>query len=92
MTENGVAPGYPRLISDNWPGLPGHIDAAFTYRNGKTYFFKGSQYWRFVDTKMDDDYPKLISEGFRGIPDNVDAAFVWSGNGKIYFFKGNIHI
>lgn len=35
----------------------------------------------------DQDYPKKISKGFAGVPDNIDAAFVWSGNGKIYFFK-----
>ncbi|XP_069668849.1 stromelysin-3 isoform X2 [Periplaneta americana] len=88
LTEDGIASGYPRLISKSWPGLPGNIDAAFTYRNGKTYFFKGAQYWRYVGKKMDGDYPKQISDGFTGIPDNIDAALVWSGNGKIYFFKG----
>lgn len=46
LTEENIAPGYPKLISDNWPGLPANIDAAFTYKNGKTYFFKGSKYWR----------------------------------------------
>ncbi|XP_013195413.2 matrix metalloproteinase-14 isoform X1 [Amyelois transitella] len=89
LTEDGVASGYPRLISRAWPGLPGNIDAAFTYKNGKTYFFKGSKYWRYNGQKMDGDYPKDISEGFSGIPDNLDAALVWSGNGKIYFYKGS---
>ncbi|XP_059049392.1 72 kDa type IV collagenase isoform X2 [Achroia grisella] len=89
LTEDGVASGYPRLISRAWPGLPGNIDAAFTYKNGKTYFFKGSKYWRYNGQKMDGDYPKEISEGFSGIPDNIDAALVWSGNGKIYFYKGS---
>jgi hypothetical protein len=88
LTEDGIAAGYPRSISKSWPGLPSKIDAAFTYRNGKTYFFKGSQYWRYVGKKMDGEYPKQISDGFTGIPDNIDAAVVWSGNGKIYFFKG----
>ena len=39
--------------------------------------------------RMDPNYPKLIEKGFEGIPNNIDAAFVWSGNGKIYFFKVN---
>ncbi|CAG9783046.1 unnamed protein product [Diatraea saccharalis] len=89
LTEDGVAAGYPRLISRAWPGLPGNIDAAFTYKNGKTYFFKGSKYWRYNGQKVDGEYPKEISEGFTGIPDNLDAALVWSGNGKIYFYKGS---
>lgn len=88
LTNDNVAKGYPKLISQNWAGLPGNLDAAFTYKNGKTYFFKGKQYWRYNGRKMDGDYPKDISEGFTGVPDDLDAAMVWSGNGKIYFFKG----
>ncbi|CAH0557890.1 unnamed protein product [Brassicogethes aeneus] len=88
LTEESVAPGYPKLISSGWPGLTGNIDAAFTYKNGKTYFFKGSKYWRYKGRKMDGIYPKEIAEGFTGIPDDLDAALVWSGNGKIYFYKG----
>lgn len=40
LTENAIADGYPKPISEGWPGLPADIDAAFTYKNGKTYFFK----------------------------------------------------
>lgn len=42
LTEDGIAAGYPKSISKSWPGLPSNIDAAFTYKNGKTYFFKVS--------------------------------------------------
>lgn len=89
LTDDSVAPGYPKLISDSWIGLPGNIDAAFTYKNGKTYFFKGSKYWRYKGKKADGVYPKDISEGFTGVPDDLDTAMVWSGNGKLYFFKGS---
>ena len=37
---------------------------------------------------MDGDYPQMILNTFKGIPDNIDTAMVWSGNHKIYFFKG----
>lgn len=88
LTDTSIATGYPRLISKSWIGLPGNLDAAFTYKNGKTYFFKGNKYWRYTGKLMDGDYPKEISDGFVGIPDNLDSAMVWGGNGKIYFFKG----
>jgi len=88
LTDDAVAPGYPRYISSDWPGLADNLDASFTWTNGKTYFFKGSKYWRFSNMTPDQGYPKPISQGFQGIPNNVDTAFVWSGNAKIYFFKG----
>ncbi|KAM9597962.1 vitronectin [Trichechus inunguis] len=94
LDEKAVRPGYPKLIRDVW-GIEGPIDAAFTRINcqGKTYLFKGSQYWRFEDGVLDPDYPRNISEGFKGIPDNVDAALAlpahsYSGRERAYFFKG----
>ncbi|MCQ7614261.1 hemopexin repeat-containing protein [Salmonella enterica] len=94
LDEKAVRPGYPKLIRDVW-GVEGPIDAAFTRINcqGKTYLFKGSQYWRFEDGILDPDYPRAISEGFHGIPDNVDAALAlpahsYSGRERVYFFKG----
>ena len=92
LTEDSVASGYPRKISDDWEGLPNNIDAAVTWKKlGHTFFFKGNQYWKFRNKKVtgkQGDYPKKISQAFRGIPNNVDSAFVWGGNGRIYFFKG----
>ena len=35
-----VSAGYPKAVSDEWPGIDGPVDAAFTdYVNDKTYFF-----------------------------------------------------
>ncbi|XP_004635479.1 vitronectin [Octodon degus] len=94
IDETAVRPGYPKLIRDVW-GIEGPIDAAFTRINcqGKTYLFKGSQYWRFEDGVLDPGFPRNISEGFDGIPDNLDAALAlpahsYSGRERVYFFKG----
>ena len=79
-----------RAVAEGWEGLPVTLDASFTWTNGRVYFFKGSQYWRFTTPgQLDQGYPKTLSDGFEGIPDNVDAALVWAANSKIYFFKGD---
>lgn len=43
-----VSNRYPKPIK-NWVGLPSSVDAAFKWENGLTYFFKGTQYYRFND-------------------------------------------
>ena len=40
VEANGLADGYPRKISADWDGLPGNLDAALTWADGKTFFFK----------------------------------------------------
>lgn len=89
LGSSGIEPNFPAAISNIFPGLPNDIDASVFWDNvGKTYFFKGSQYWRFSDTTLDSGYPRSISV-WNGVPNNLDAAFVWSGNGRTYFIKGN---
>ena len=73
MTDVSIASGYPRKISDYWPGLPDNIDAAVTIKTtGYTFFFKGTQYWRFKDSSPSPGYPKSISN-VEGLPANLDA-------------------
>ncbi|XP_063802665.1 matrix metalloproteinase-18-like [Pseudophryne corroboree] len=94
----------PQLISAKWKDLPSSIDAAVRLQNpsagqdGKIFFFKGNQYWKYDNDKMEAGYPKLIKEGFPGIPNSVDAAFtqpaIVAKGGKvireerIFFIKG----
>ena len=52
-----------------------------------TYFFKGGNYWKFINRIPEPGYPKSISGAWGGIPNNIDTAFEWAGNGKTYFFK-----
>ncbi|KAG1963738.1 proteoglycan [Pimephales promelas] len=58
-------PDPPQLITRVW-GIPSPIDTVYTRCNcmGKTYFFKGKDYWRFDNGVMDHGFPKLVSQGF----------------------------
>ncbi|XP_055348802.1 72 kDa type IV collagenase-like [Paramacrobiotus metropolitanus] len=89
LDEDGVMPGYPQRISEDWWNLPGNLDAAFTWNDGTTFFFKDDKYWKFENMVPEKDYPQLINDGFPGIPNNIDAAFTWNGNNHTYFIKGN---
>lgn len=42
---------YPRDMS-MWGGVPVPVDAAFTYTDGHTYFFKESFFWEFNNARM----------------------------------------
>ena len=42
LNDYGVEAGYPRKIAKDWDGLPNNIDAALTWADGKTFFFKVS--------------------------------------------------
>ena len=89
LTDDNVAQGYPRKISQDWPGLPNNIDAAVTWKaRDVTYFFKGDQYWRFTGQSPSSGYPRNISV-WQGLPSNLDAAFQWGQNNHLYFFKGS---
>lgn len=56
--------------------------------NGFTYFFKGSQYYRFnpKTRHVDIGYPKAVGDYWVGVPKDLDAAVSWY-NGGVYFFK-----
>uniref|UniRef100_A0A8C2K4J2 Matrix metallopeptidase 28 n=1 Tax=Cyprinus carpio TaxID=7962 RepID=A0A8C2K4J2_CYPCA len=46
-----VEPYYPRALRD-WKGLPRGLNGALTRPDGKLYFFKEQQYWRFDPGKV----------------------------------------
>ncbi|ETE65000.1 hypothetical protein L345_09230, partial [Ophiophagus hannah] len=87
----------PRKISEGWH-IPSPIDTVFSRCNcdGKTFFFKGSQYWRFTNDVMDAGYPKLIVKGFGGLNGKImgalSVAHYRSRPESVHFFKegGNV--
>ncbi|XP_030848327.1 stromelysin-3-like [Strongylocentrotus purpuratus] len=50
--EQTLSVGPPQTIRRQWPDVPVKIDAAFQWKNGRTYFFKGDDFWRYNDSKM----------------------------------------
>eukprot|EP00057_Strongylocentrotus_purpuratus_P003234 XP_003726232.1 PREDICTED: interstitial collagenase [Strongylocentrotus purpuratus] len=79
MLEQGqVVPGFPKLISNNWPGLQSNLSASFSMKNprvwgsddvGKTYFFKtisGSvAVWKYSSANiLEPGYPKALETVF----------------------------
>ena len=80
---------YP-ISRINMPGELKNMDAAVAWPgNGRTYFFKGENYWRFnwFKKSVDRGYPRKISKAWLGVPNDVNAALQWK-NGKTYFMKG----
>ncbi|XP_007902157.1 matrix metallopeptidase-21 [Callorhinchus milii] len=97
--NNRTRYGDPIALSVGWRGISYEgIDAfvhIWTWTKYATYFFKGTQYWRY-DNENDiaytadakgKRYPKLISEGFPGVPSPIDTAFYDRRDQHIYFFK-----
>ncbi|XP_013978510.2 proteoglycan 4 isoform X1 [Salmo salar] len=92
VLDSNRVPGPARGITDVW-GVPSPIDTVVTRCNcqGKTYFFKGSNYWRFENGMMEPGYPKLIRVGFDGLQGQITAALSVPEYRKrresVYFFK-----
>ncbi|TKS74330.1 Proteoglycan 4 [Collichthys lucidus] len=85
-------PSPAREITQVW-GIPSPIDTVFTRCNcqGKTYIFKGGQFWRFENDVLDTGYPKVIQTGFAGLRGHITAALSVPQYQKrresVYFFK-----
>ncbi|KAK7889306.1 hypothetical protein WMY93_024866 [Mugilogobius chulae] len=97
VLDRNRVPGPAQGITQVW-GIPSPIDTVFTRCNcqGKTYIFKGPQYWRYENAVLDPGYPKVIETGFDGLRGHVTAALSVPQHNQrresVYFFKrgGNV--
>ncbi len=85
---------YAGAFSQDWnTGVDAALD---TTSAGKIYFFKGHEYSRLTDTKVDPSYPLPMPGGWRGLPaswhSGIDAAVSYAPTEKIYLFKGRQYV
>lgn len=94
VAADRIAAG-PGPIAASWPGLvPGAVDAAVAWNNGRAYFFRGNGYTAHDLTarRALAGYPKYIGREWSGLfPDGLDAAVVWDDR-KAYLFKGSRYV
>ncbi|XP_029003456.1 proteoglycan 4b isoform X2 [Betta splendens] len=92
LLDSNRNPGPARGITEVW-GVPSPVDTVFTRCNcqGKTYIFKGPQYWRFENGVLDPGFPRVIETGFDGLRGHITAALSVpqhrSRRESVYFFK-----
>ena len=88
--------GYPRDMKV-WRGIPNNIDAAFQWKNGRSYFFKGNQYYAFDDNDVrvlkvrDDPYPRDVASYWMGCTNpQVKIDPVGGARGSAYSLLPNV--
>ncbi|KAJ8037435.1 Matrix metalloproteinase-24 [Holothuria leucospilota] len=68
-----IAPGYPKLISKVFKGLPERVTNAFHYIDGHSYIFHEKKYYRINDRskQVDWGYPRDFTVDFMGCRSTV---------------------
>ncbi|XP_072271819.1 matrix metalloproteinase-17 [Pyxicephalus adspersus] len=57
--EHRMDDGYP-METTLWKGIPTALDDAMAWSDGSIYFFRGKEYWKVLDNKMEteQDFPQ----------------------------------
>ena len=72
LDKGKVEDFYPKQISKRWGGIPNNLSSAVRWKNGKSYFFKNGEYYRFddktyaVEANPRVQYPRTVGKWWLG--------------------------
>uniref|UniRef100_A0A6P7F8V5 Matrix metalloproteinase-25-like n=1 Tax=Diabrotica virgifera virgifera TaxID=50390 RepID=A0A6P7F8V5_DIAVI len=77
-TSREIDPGYPQHMH-RWRGVPSYLDAAITWKDGFTYFFRGGLFWKFDNDWImaTDDSPMPTPTYWFGCPEKNNIVLSW---------------
>ena len=94
-----VSEGYPLDVAEQWPGVEGEVDAAFTdYHNGKTFFFVKSKprrkvyCWNWNDSEMEMDGEDEGSTAFAGLPQGEIKGMASYRDYVVFMFENEYYL
>nr|XP_014353447.1 PREDICTED: matrix metalloproteinase-21-like [Latimeria chalumnae] len=99
-TEDSYGNRYPKLISDEFPGVSGPVDTAFyDLRTNLIYFFKGNDVTAFSvgRNQIERGYPKRIIDVFPAVTSgdhpigNLDAVYFSYAHRATFFIKDKFY-
>ncbi|KAI7797049.1 putative matrix metalloproteinase-21 [Triplophysa rosa] len=97
FANDSLGRSYPRLISDDFPGVIGPVDTAYyDRRDAHVYFFKGSQVFRFDirTNRLAKSSPQKITAVFPAVVpgdhpvSNVDVSYFSYTQNSVFLLKG----
>ena len=81
VTTNGIGTEFG-LCGDS------SFQTIFRTSDGKTYVFRGDNYWRLTSEAVAEGYPRSVSSDWN-LPATIQAAFTWRDTGATYLFSGS---
>ncbi|XP_056648592.1 matrix metalloproteinase-25-like [Diorhabda sublineata] len=77
-TSHTMDPGYPQHMRA-WRGVPSHLDAAITWKDDFTYFFRGGLFWKFDNNwiMITEESPMPAPTYWFGCPEKNNVIMSW---------------
>ncbi|XP_074656809.1 matrix metalloproteinase-19-like [Tubulanus polymorphus] len=92
-TSGGLLPGYPKPISDVFPGAPNVVSgASYSFRTRKFYIFKDTDIYRYTYTygKYEKEWGFPVDRSLDTVYPRRPSASMIDRFGRIYLFEDDI--